>query len=60
MKEMRTIFEIAEHLGLDVQQFRELVDQGRLDGMQLDRDCVERVRQMFLVEARAAPSATKH
>jgi hypothetical protein len=55
-----SIFEIAERLGLDAQQFRALVDQGRLDGMQLDRDCVERVRRMFIDAARRKPPPTAH
>ena len=53
-----SIYEIAERLGLDAQQFRELVDEGRLDGCKLDRDCVERVRRMFLDDAACKP--TKH
>jgi hypothetical protein len=45
-------------LELDAQQFCELVDQGKIDGMPLDRDCVE--RRMRFDDARAAPPKTRH
>ena len=51
-----SILEIAERLGLDNEQFKELVNEGRLDGCKLDRDCVERVRRMFLDAARKRPT----
>jgi hypothetical protein len=45
---MRSIFEAAEILGLDDQQFHELVDKGELDGCKLSSDCSNRVRKILL------------
>jgi hypothetical protein len=53
---MRSILEVAKELNLSAEDFRELVNEGRLDGMQLDRDCVERVRRMFVDAARKRPT----
>jgi hypothetical protein len=55
---MRSILEVVKELNLSDRDFRELVNEGRLDGMKLDRDCIERVRKLFLDAARN-PS-TKH
>jgi hypothetical protein len=56
----RTIFDVAKDLNLSAQDFRELVDLGRLDGCQLDDDCIERVRRMLLNVAKIKPPATRH
>jgi hypothetical protein len=55
-----SIYEIAARLGLDAQQFRELVDEGRLDGCKLDRDCVERVRSASWFQAGFVGSKVLH
>jgi hypothetical protein len=53
---MRSIFEVAKELNLSARDFRELVDKGQSDGMQLDRDRIECVRKMLLDSARRKPT----
>ena len=56
----RTILEVAQQLGLDDQAFKDLVNEGKLDGIELDRDCLAKARKAILDAARAKPPATRH
>jgi hypothetical protein len=40
-----SIYEIAQRLELDAEQFEQLVSEGRLDGIRLSESCLQRVRR---------------
>jgi hypothetical protein len=54
-----SIFEIARLLDLDEQAFRELLDQGKLEGIRLDQSCLQKARRALFGDRCRPPPKRK-
>jgi hypothetical protein len=57
---MRSIYQIADRLNLSEQEFRALLDEGKLDGRPLDSEVLAMARAAIIAATRAAPPKTRH